>query len=218
MKKQLYFSLILILLVSCSLFGQEKEKKKSGEGFGLEVGVGYNSMLLSLKNPAGKDSMADLTDLWLQPCFRLHYDILLKAIGEKSSFKLKPFIGYYTFGGKHPADINGEKIILAFATIEAGVGLTFDINKWFQVSPLIKAQYIISAKERHLISGQQGVPTTDIRTNYNALASNAGLQIRFRYNHFTVGLEGWMGLTNFNKETGKSAKENNYRLLIGYEF
>jgi len=33
-----------------------------------------------------------------------------------------------------------------------------------------------------------------------------------------VGAEAWFGLTNFYKEEGKTAHENNYRLMIGYEF
>ena len=216
MKKYKVLMLLWLCWASLPLFAQEPKNK--GAGFGIEAGFGYNYMKYTLTSVAGGDSTAILDAIWVQPCFRLHYDVWLKQLGEKNSLFLKPFLSYYTFGGMQPADANGSKISLSFSSIEAGVGLAFDFIKKFQLTPLVKAQYIISAKERHILANQRGVPTKDIKAGFKEFSTNAGLQFRFRYRHFTIGLEGWLGLTNFNKAEGKTAKENNYRLLLGYEF
>jgi hypothetical protein len=214
MKRHVLVALSFLVFISFDLSAQESGK--SGAGLGIEAGVGYNSMKYTLNSLLGGDSAATLNTLWLQPCIRLHYDILLMPLGAKSNLKLKPFLGYYTFGGKHPVDNNENNIIIAFSSIEAGTGLTFDINNVIQITPAIKAQYIISAKERHITPNQNG-STDDLKANFRNIAANAGIQVRYKYKHFTIGLEAWMGLNNFNKQKGKTAKENNYRFLIGYE-
>ncbi len=215
MKKQLLLALFFVFILSFQIKAQETHRKV--EGIGIEVGVGYNFMKLHLEL-TDLDSTATLNNLWMQPSTRIHYDMMLKQIGKKNSLKLKTFLGYYTFGGKTLADAKGNRLILAFGSIEAGAGLTFDFLNRFQLTPLIKAQYIISGKQRHLLKDQSGVPTEDIRTDVQNLSANAGLQFRFKYRHFTLGAEAWIGLNDFYKKDGYSAKENNYRVLIGYEF
>ena len=214
MKKYLLVSLFILTFFSNPLWAQDK--KQSAKGFGIEAGVGYNSMNWLITSHAGNDSSVTLNHFWLQPCLRLHYDIFLRQIGLKSSLKLKPFIGYYTFGGKHKPDDVGNSKILSFGSIEAGIGLAFDINDYLQITPLVKAQYIFSATRRSI--GIPTIPAQDLKADFNTLAANAGLQIRYKFRHFTLGAEGWLGLTNFYKPNGRLAKENNYRLLLGYEF
>jgi hypothetical protein len=214
MKKYLLVSVFLLSFISNPLWAQDK--KQSAKGFGIEAGVGYNSMNWVITARAGGDSAVTLNHFWLQPCLRLHYDIFLKQIGLKSSLKLKPFVGYYTFGGKLKPDDNGYTKIMAFGSIEAGLGLAIDIKDYLQISPMVKAQYIFSAMRRSIEFNSR--PSQDLKADFNTLSANAGLQIRYKYRHFTLGAEAWLGLTNYYKPEGKSAKENNYRLLLGYEF
>lgn len=215
MKRKFFIVLLLANILSFSLIAQET--KKSYSGFGIEAGVGYNTMQYTLfQRVGGGDSTASLNVFWLQPCIRLHYDIFVKQLGLNNSMKVKPFLGYYTFGGKAKSDNIGNNSILAFGTIEAGVGLAFDIKNLFQITPLIKGQYVFSASKR--TTGVPAPPVQDLKSDFKSFSSNIGLQMRFKYKHFTLGAEGWLGLTNFNKKDGKTAKENNYRLLIGYEF
>jgi hypothetical protein len=214
MKK--YFCIILLLFSIISRPLSAQETKKKGSGFGIEAGVGYNTMNFTTDSIAGGDSAVSLHHFWLQPCVRVHYDIFLTHLGTNAVLKLKPFLGYYAFGGKQKPDDNGKYSVLSFATIEAGAGVTFDINDMFQITPVLKAAYIISATRRSV--GQQAFPPHDIKTNYTAMTASAGLQLRFRIKHITIGAEGWYGLTNFNKAKGKYAKESNYCLLLGYEF
>jgi hypothetical protein len=215
MKKHFYITLFFISIISYPLIAQET--KKSANGFGIEAGVGYNYLKLNYKVANSNDTSALFNNMWVQPCFRIHYDIKIKQLGVKNILKLKSFIGYYTFGGKHLPDVNSNRIILAFSSIEIGAGLSFDFSNRFQISPLLKAQYIVSAKERHLLSSQLGVPANDIKPDIRDIAANVGLQFRYMYHHFTIGAEAWYGLTNFYKTSGTSAKEINYRVMLGFE-
>jgi hypothetical protein len=214
MKKHFYISLFFLTFISYPLLAQEK--KKAPAGLGIEAGVGFNTMNMTVKAANGNDSAIALNHLWLQPCLRLHYDVKLKQMGEKNTLFLKTFIGYYTFGGKLKPDVNGNSVVVSLGSIEAGVGLTFDINHFFQVTPMIKGQYIFSASKRFIQTASR--TPVDMKNNFTGFSSNAGLQARFKYKHFTLGLEGWLGLSDFHRSMVLSAKENNYRLLIGYEF
>ena len=214
MKKLFYILLFFLTFISFNLIAQEK--KKSPAGFGIEAGVGYNSMDIIVLSNTGVDSTVTMNHFWLQPSLRLHYDIRMTAIGLKNNLLLKTLLGYYTFGGKLNPDNYGNSIVIALGSIEAGAGLAFDFNHLFQITPMIKGQYIFSASER-FIQVTSKTPI-DIKKDFKNFSSNAGLQLRFKYKHFTFGAEGWFGLTSFHKAEIHSAKEKNYRLMIGYEF
>jgi len=214
MKKQVLLALFFVCIYSFQIKAQETHRK--AEGFGIEVGVGCNTMNIKLRSLSRTDSSVSLTHLWMQPCLRLHYDVVLTKIGNTGRLNLKPFIGYYTFGGKVKPDASGYTEILSFSSIEAGAGITYDIKNLFQITPLIKGQYIIAASERFI--RDVSVPSADLKNTTQTFSANAGLQIRFKYHRFTAGAEAWLGLTDFNKSKGSTYKENNYRVLIGYEF
>ncbi|HOY30646.1 MAG TPA: outer membrane beta-barrel protein [Bacteroidales bacterium] len=215
MKKQLLLFLCAGFLCLSSLIAQET--KKTPAGLGIDAGMGYNMMNLSGKTNSGNDTMVHYNRFWIQPCLRLHYDIRIRDFsGSRNSLKIKTFIGYYTFGGKSKKNDIGEYDIVSFSSIEAGAGLAFDLANMFQITPLVKAQYVITATERYI--RETSIPASKINDITNLFSYNAGLQFRFRYKHFTVGIEGWYGLADIHKGTDKKAKENNFRLLIGYEF
>ena len=184
-----------------------QETKQKSAGFGIEAGVGYNTMNVTIKKNNGTDSTKSLNQMWMQPCIRVHYDFILKHIGAKNSLKLKPFVGYFTYGGKLK---EGSIRIFSFSAIELGTGLSFDVNNAFQITPLLKGQYIMKVSER------TNTPQ-DVTKYFTGFAANVGLQFRFKYKRFTIGGEAWLGLTNCFKTNGNTAKENNYRILIGYE-
>jgi hypothetical protein len=214
MNKHLLVGMLVVILVSFGANAQET--KRSATGFGIEAGVGYNTMNLIVIRTNGSDSLVSLNHFWMQPMLRLHYDIMLKQMGLKNNLFLKVFIGYYTFGGKLKPDESGNTKVLSFGSIEGGAGLCFDINHFFQITPMVKGQYIFSGTERFI--GSKPTTPRDVKDITKSFSSNLGLQFRVKLKHITIGAEGWLGLTNFRKSEGKSAKENNYRLLIGYEF
>ena len=206
MKNYLIPLLFILSLTTMNVKAQEKKQKSTG--FGIEAGVGYNTMSVTIKQNNGNDSTKSLNQLWMQPCIRVHYDMVLIRFGSNKSLKLKPFIGYYTFGGKLK---EGTTRIFSFSAIELGTGLSFDVSNKFHITPLLKAQYITKVSERTKT-------VQDVTKYFNSFSANVGLQLRFKYKRFTVGGEAWVGLTNCFKTNGNTAKENNYRILIGYEF
>jgi len=211
-----YFCIFLLLFSIISQPSFAQETKKKGNGFGIVAGAGYNTMNFTINAAKGGDSAVSLHHLWMQPCVRVHYDIYLTRLGTNAILKLKPFLGYYAFGGKQkPAD-TGNYVIYSFASIEAGGGVAFAIKDMFQITPLLKAGYIMSATRRSM--GPHQFSPHDVKTEFTSMEASVGLQLRYYIKHITIGAEAWYGLTNFNKAKGKTARENNYRLLVGYEF
>jgi len=214
MKKQFILFMVIATFCFSSLYAQNT--KKAPTGLGIDAGIGYNMMNLEGKTNSGVDTISRYSQFWMQPCLRIHYDINVKNFGQSNSLKVKTFVSYYTFGGKLKKSDIGEFDVVAFSSIEAGAGITFDFVKMFQISPLFKAQYIFSANERYI--RETSKPAKDVKSTTNPFCYNAGLQFRFKYKHFTVGIEGWYGLSDIHKDADKTAKENNFRLLVGYEF
>lgn len=215
MKKQLLLFLCTVFFCLSSLMAQENKKAPAGLGF--EAGMGYNMLTLQGKSLSGNDTTVFYKRFWMQPCIRLHYDIRIKDFsGGKSTLKVKTFLGYYAFGGKAKVSDIGEYDIVSLSSIEAGAGLSFDIIEMVQISPLIKGQYVFAASERYI--RETAKPSTDIKEQTNLFSYNAGLQLRFKYKHFTIAAEGWYGLADIHKDKSKTAKENNFRILLGYEF
>ncbi len=214
MKKR--FTLYIAIATFCFSTLNAQNTRKVPTGLGIDAGVGYNMMNLEGKTNSGTDTIVRYNLFWVQPCLRIHYDINVKNFGQSNSLKVKTFISYYTFGGKVKKSDIGEYDIVAFSSIEAGAGITLDFIKMFQVSPLFKAQYVFSANERYI--RETSKPAKDVMSITNLFSYNAGLQFRFKYKHFTVGIEGWYGLSDIHKDADKIAKENNFRLLVGYEF
>lgn len=214
MKKQFNLFIIIATISISSLTAQTA--KKAPTGLGIDAGVGYNMMNLEGTTNSGADTVVRYKLFWVQPCLRIHYDINVKNFGTSNSLKVKTFVGYYTFGGKVKKSDIGEYDIVAFSSIEAGAGITLDFIKMVQVTPMFKAQYVFSANERYI--RETSTPAKDVMNITNPFSYNAGLQLRFKYKHFTIGIEGWYGLSDIHKDAGKIAKENNFRLLVGYEF
>lgn len=202
------------MLLNNPIFSQEKKNRI--EGFGIEAGLGYNTMKIETFTFLGKDTTLKYNRFWMQPCIRLHYDFKIWKMGEKNSMKLKTILGYYSFGGKLKPDTQGNSEIISFGSIELAAGLAFDIGGFLQFTPSLKAQYVFSATSRPIrVNG--GIPQRNIMKYTNPLASSAGLQIRYKFRRFTVAAEGWYGLTDLIKDKTK-AGEINYRLMLGYEF
>jgi len=154
MKKNLLLLFIFLNILSYPLLAQKKSKTPTG--FGIEAGLGYNTTKLTVKKPSGEDTTFSFIHVWFQPSIRLHYDIKLYQMGVNSVLKLKTLLGYYSFGGKLKPDKSGKSEVLTFGSIEAGVGLAFDVYHMFEITPMIKTQYIFSATDHLIIS----TPTT----------------------------------------------------------
>jgi len=215
MNKKTLFLFVAILFFVYSLPAQQV--RKTPTGLGIEAGMGYNIMTRSEKNRSGGDSVNRYNRFWMQPCLRLHYDITVKNFGKSNSLKVKTFLSYYTFGGKFklPND-KGEYDIYSFASFEAGAGLSVDFNNMFQVSPLIKGHYVFTPLKRYIREITK--PADNIKEDVFPFGCNIGVQLRFKYKHFTIGAEGWYGLTDILNSPGYVAKESNFRLMAGYEF
>lgn len=203
-------------------YGQE-EKKQTGEkscGIGIEEGVGYNTCFSSLVGPR--------TAFWIQPCARVYYSLQLRELSSGKKIKLPIFLGYYTFGGARtnliyfPEDPQSKEILL-FRSIEAGVNPCLDFKK-LQVGLLFKGEYIFS-----VLDGTYGDPIwrnghsmeedNVTKNGYKNYGMNVGAKLKYKIKKFSVGAEAWWGVTNlYDHMDGTKLTENNYRLMLGYEF
>jgi len=214
MKRTLFTIFLIIGFYTLPAFCQET--KKSPAGLGIEMGLGYNMMGLSTKTDSGTFT-TNYRKMWIQPCIRIHYDIKVRDFDTRGNrLKIKTLLSYYTFGGKAEVSDIGEYNIVSFSSLEAGAGLAFEIINMFQLTPMIKGQYVFAANERYIREIRK--EPTDIKNQTNLFNYNAGLQFRYRFKHFTIALEGWYGLSDVHKSEAKTARESNYRFLFGYEF
>ncbi|MCK9612883.1 MAG: hypothetical protein PHR81_08330 [Bacteroidales bacterium] len=214
LKQRILTSFIFMFSIQSILFAQEA--KKTPVGLGIDLGLGYNTMNETIEKDDGSDSTVKYNCLFIQPCFRLHYDIRVKDFGKSNSLKIKTFLGYYAFGGKIKYGGAGLIDVITLSSIEAGAGLSLDFIEMFQLSPLFKAQYVVLSTKRFVRENPE--PPRDIKADIKPFSYNAGFQFRFKYKHFTIAAEAWLGLVDISKKANESIKENNYRLILGYEF
>ncbi|HLG39165.1 MAG TPA: hypothetical protein VI461_05825 [Chitinophagaceae bacterium] len=209
--------ILYLALFSCVSQSFAQEEKKSSIGFGIEEGAGYNTMHSTL--------VGDRDLFWIQPTVRIFYSFKLKDISETTRLKMPVFIGYYTFGGVYnvitliPEDsLKRENLI--FRSMEIGINPCLEIKN-FQVGVLFKAQFIFSAIEKLYYEGfRKTMVENDVSKSYKNYSGNGGLKLRYKIKKFSLGTEAWFGLINLYSNTSVGAKltENNYRLLLGYEF
>jgi len=231
-----YFILTACLVNYLCSFAQEV--KKSNNGFGIEAGAGYNTTSWKYTN-VGEYSSLNFIDymqaFWVQPTARISYSINLYNLPDSLYKKIKMpiFIGYYTFGGaiNNPISILEDPIsknIILFRSIELGINPCFE-KKIFQLGFLFKGQYILSVRNRtyHDPFWNNGVTLeeSNISSDYKKFAMNTGIKIKCKIvKGLSIACEAWVGITNLyaHKSYGSNGKlnvkENNYRLLLGYEF
>ena len=183
---------------------------------------------------------------WVQPSARIFYSITLHNFSDSLRKKLKMpvFIGYYTFGGAEkgngfstddvpPSIVSPEKVITFFRSIETGINPCFEKNK-IQIGLLLSAQYIFSARSRAyydpwnngaLIQDGVKMEERDISNDYKNFAMNTGIKFKYKIiKGFSIAGEAWFGITNlyahanYGDEGKLKVTENNYRILLGYEF
>ncbi len=239
-------TLIIILIYFIPFFGYGQERQNL-KGFGFDIGVGYNTYIESgyLNLPEGSYSISRLGDTVMIPSFsytstsdafsfspliRVHYLIPIKKTkNNKKKYEIPVFLGYYSFGGAqsdYPSFQDSPKIrkTLSFHSAEFGINPSVLLDNCY-IGALIKAQYIFSVKDK--VTSKDYEPFIhDVSEDYKNFAMNIGLNIKYRICKFSVGVETWFGLTNLYTETNygpfknwvRSIHENNYRLIIGYEF
>jgi hypothetical protein len=233
----LRFIITGLLISPFLLFAQEN--KKWYNGVGIEEGIGYNTATLEHKYTIPMlgtyDDFEHKTAFWVQPSVRIFYSIALHSFSENKKIKMPIFISYYSFGGKTknngswgtPDMYQPTTIIDLFRSVEVGINPCIEKNK-FQFGLLLKGQYIFSATERMYMVNIVNPPywkETDVSNDYKKFAMNTGIKFKWKIiKGFSIAGEAWFGITNlqsyFNNtnENKLRVTENNYRLLLGYEF
>ena len=211
------FFMFFSFLNTSFLFGQDNEKKN--KGFGIEEGAGYNII--------SGNMMGHRNTFWIQPTARLYYSFALHNFSESKKIKMPVFIGYYTFGGatKNISVIPEDpisKAIIIFHSVEIGINPCLDLDK-IQIGFLLKGQYILSVKDRTygdpIWRNGHSVEEADVSNAYKKMAMNTGVKIKYKIKKMSIGAEAWFGITNLNRYyTNDRLTENNFRILLGYEF
>ena len=248
MKSNKIVLFILFIIINNLLFGQEEKKCSGRFGIEEGVGYNTSTFIFTNLGPPNMhfDYTEYLRKFWIQPSARIYYSISLYNFADSLHEKIKMpvFIGYYTFGGAQkgngvstmdvpPSIVSPEKIITLFRSIEIGINPCYE-KKGIQVGFLLKAQYIFSVRNKTyydpLNNGsmvQDGVMMTerDISSDYKKIAMNTGIKLKCKIiKEMFISGEMWFGITNlyspssYGDEGKLKVFENNYRLLLGYEF
>lgn len=248
MKRMILLFICFICLNNVSLFGQNEKFFFNNFGIELGAGYNtLTSKYTNIGQTVLKfDYVVQTNAFWIQPSARLFYSITLHNFSDSLHKKLKMpvFIGYYTFGGAEKGNgfrtmdvpssiVSPDKIIIFFRSIELGINPCFEKNK-IQIGALLKGQYIFAVRNRTYhdpldngIMIQDGVmiQERDISNDYKKIAMNSGIKLKYKIiKGFSIAGEAWFGITNLYAHTnyGNEGKlrvtENNYRLLLGYEW
>ncbi|MGZ6554614.1 MAG: hypothetical protein ACXVDV_18640 [Bacteroidia bacterium] len=206
------------------MYGQDKPRKNYG--IGIEIGVGYNNLIYKYddKTALNIDTKSNRNAFSIQPSVRVYYVIPGKNVGVSA------FLGYYNFGGNSQKMSNGYKDSYLFRSSEFGIIPHFKVKDILRIGIGFKGQYIFNVEHKYYgyANDPNTIPRKWMTANESAsfakLSLNAGLNIKYIYKHFSVSLEGWLGISNLNaiyidQNIGVlKVRENNYRFLIGYEF
>ncbi len=207
-----FLALILVIngLQSQSIFS----------GFGLEVGGGHDQLFWS--SPAqvfgpNTNTTANRTDLSFTPTIRLNY----RWQADPTIF-VTPFIAYDRFGGKEKLD-NGYQDQFWFDALECGAFGSYALNS-FSAGIGLKASYCLKATARYFGSANQTSSAnaawgeSDLSEWFTKWSGDAGARVSYQYDHYSLSLESWFGVTQLQSGIISPAKirENHYRVLVGY--
>lgn len=215
-----YALIALIILCHSRLLAQKT--------IDLEVGLGHNTMTWETEYDQSlgiNDTTFKRKELFITPSLRITYKFSGWRLYEKVQLNLVTFIGYSAFGGKSASYENGYKDKLVFNVIEAGAFPQFDFNEKIVIGPVVKGQYIFSAKLKSFGSVVDPPGTVrkwgthDVDGFYRDFSMGAGCAVRYNIKLISVGAEAWFGLMNLAKEESEffelKVRENNYRFMIG---
>jgi hypothetical protein len=215
---------IIILLLTCTAYGQDKSSEN--KGIGIEIGVGYNNLFYNYKDNTflNKDISSTRNAFGIQPTARGYYNFLRLKWGVRA------FLGYYNFGGNSETMSNGYKDKYVFKSGELGIIPYIKIKKFLRIGPTFKGQYIFDALHTYYGSANDPVGTSrewvtqNANSSFKKWALNAGVNAQYVYKHIIISLESWFGISNLNAIVSDKSigvlkiRENNFRILVGYEF
>jgi hypothetical protein len=209
--------LVVVIPLSGALYSQSFLS-----GLGLEAGGGHNQLFWSAQTryfPPNTNTTItyDRTDLSFTPTVRVNYrwDIA-RAI------QITPFAGYNQFGGKKRL-ANDYEDQYWFDALEGGTSCMYSVND-LSFGLGVKANYHLKVTGRYFGSAIQTTSANaswdveDVTSWFTKWSADAGVRISLRHDHFSLGLEGWFGITKLGAGLFSAAtiRENQYRILLGY--
>jgi hypothetical protein len=182
-------------------------------GFGIEVGGGHNQLFWTVAMPTfqSPDVSYSRKNLSFTPTIRMNYQWEIMQ-----NVSVIPFIGYNQFGGKGK-EANGYQDQFWFDAVECGTSGMYAVNN-FSFGVGLKANYNFKVTGRWLLSANDSWKEDDVISWFKRWSGDAGARISYKYEHFSINLESWFGITEF--QTGffspATIRENQYRILLGY--
>ena len=205
---------LLILFVSVNLSAQSW--KRTLRGFGLEVGLGSNELIMRDNNSEyRRDNFS------FAPSARIFYEFkLIKLLG------VKPFVGYVKYGGESRVEPNGYEDRINFHAVEYGAFVIVNLRVLgLRGSVGAKGKYFFSANQSAYGSvldppgTQREWVESDPSFLYKKSSFNLGLRIDQGIGTIGFGVEAWFGISDLGSEesfsgTDVSIYENHYRMVF----
>lgn len=147
------------------------------------------------------------------------------------NINLNSFVGYNEFGGHsklHHSDSFLEPDVrykdqIKFRNIEAGILGEYPISNIY-VGIGMKINYHFDVEQQYYYEnhpqGQNGWSTSDNSFFFNNWSLDADIRLEYPiFQNFSLGTEGWFGLTDLGKDRYSIfVRENHFRLLLSYRF
>jgi hypothetical protein len=197
--------LSLLMFISISQVNIYSQDKKKDRNFGLEVNLGYNTLLSNSQDYFFGTEEKYLRDkFWITPNFKLYYCFSVKHFSERYVYKITPFIGRYVFGGRSRVFPNGYKDQYVFKSIELGFFNSLFFKKNFQFALGLKEQYIYNVNGNFygiygdVYNEDREWFSRDFTDSYKNFATSVGLKATYRIKFIDIGFEYWTGVTNLS--------------------
>lgn len=215
-------SLIIVFVLINSFFYAQNSLIKN---IGVELGILYPTIShkTHVTDFPQLDTVYKYKSLTIRSTARVYYNL------RKSRWGLNLFLGYASFGGNSKTLSNGYKQQIIINAGELGLIPHIRIKEFLRIGIAVKGNYFFRVwgneyGMRHQTTSDRKWITTDLTDNYTYFGSNAGINITFVHKHIIASTECWFGINNISNSKFSinfgthRAHENNYRILIGYEF
>jgi hypothetical protein len=208
--------LVIATILILARVGYSFETKRFPQGFAFELGAGYDQ--LYWKHPGGSNNRLAFS---ISPTIRALYGVHLK-----NNIYLIPFIGYDRLGGKSSTKDNGYIDEYWWNCVNFG-SIISTKPKDYEIGIGIKTNVIIRSIGRYYggfdwpADSERSWSKNNWTSEFAKISFDCGIRFGCGKKHLYSAIEAWLGFGNLVKgsgfaDAGVKARENHFRLLLGY--
>lgn len=210
---------LLILIVLFEGHAEAQDFARFPQGFGIEIGAGYNQLLWRAKPVMGVTPGMDYhrREFALTPTIRVCYDFYPISV-----LQVHPFVGYSQFGGKSETSSAGYRDEIWIHALEFGLVMSYGVGD-LRLGGGIKYNRHFNVRHHYYGTVYQTTPRSwEVEEDAIFLQRNSldcGPRISWLLSRWSFSVEAWIGVTALQRDELDeylAIRENHYRILVAY--